>query len=131
MGVSSSPEGTWVRVWAPNATSVEIVGDFNGWKASAGERLQKDEASGIWTVLLRRSLPKGAYQFLINGKRTARSLWPRGFADGKNSLFYDPSAFDWQGVRPVDLTMEDSVIYELHAGAFNDPKPAGRPPRHL
>jgi 1,4-alpha-glucan branching enzyme len=129
MGVSASAEGTWVRVWAPNATAVEIVGDFNGWKASAGERLQKDQASGIWTVLLRRSLPKGAYQFLINGQLRRRDPYGRAVSpDGKNSLFYDPEAFDWQGVRPVDLTMEDSVIYELHVGAFNDPNPQdGRP----
>ena len=128
MGVSSSPEGTWVRVWAPNATSVEIVGDFNSWKASAGERLQKDESSGIWTVLLRRSLPKGAYQFVINGQRKRDPYNRAVSADSKSSLFYDTAAFDWQGDRPVDLTPDDSVIYELHAGAFFDPKPDdGRP----
>ena len=129
MGVTETPEGTLVRVWAPNARSVEIVGDFNGWKASAGERLQKDEGSGVWTVLLRRSLPKGGYQFLINGNLRRRDPYGRAVSpDGKNSLFYDVDAFDWQGVRPVDLTMEESVIYELHVSAFNDPNPQdGRP----
>lgn len=128
LGITETPEGTWVRVWAPHAGSVELVGDFNGWKASAGERLQKDEGSGIWTTLLKRSRPKGAYHFLINGQRKRDPYNRAVTADGKSSLFYDPQAFDWQGDRQVDLALEDSVIYELHAGAFHDPKPEdGRP----
>lgn len=128
MGVTESADGTLVRVWAPNASSVELVGEFNSWKASASERLQKDEASGIWSTVLKRSRPKGAYHFLINGQRRrdpyARAVTP----DGKSSLFYDPAAFDWQGDHQVELPLEDQVIYEVHVGAFNDTKPEdGRP----
>ncbi|MCW2962022.1 MAG: 1,4-alpha-glucan branching enzyme [Thermoleophilia bacterium] len=42
--------GTWFAVWAPNAASVSVVGDFNGWNpedaplATAGVT----EGSGIW-----------------------------------------------------------------------------------
>ena len=123
MGVSEGPGGTTIRVWAPNASSVEIVGEFNGWKALASERLQKDEASGIWQTVLKRSRPKGAYHFLINGQRRRDPYNRAVTADGKSSLFYDEKAFNWQEDRPAARALEDQVIYELHAGAFHDPKP--------
>lgn len=124
LGVTSGPGWTAFRVWAPNARSVEVVGDFNGWKASASERLALDKATGIWSATLQRSLPSGAYRYLINGSLPRRDPYARAVtADGRSSLFYDASAFAWQDDRPAARPIEDLVIYELHIGAFFDPKP--------
>ncbi len=44
-------EGRWIfREWAPNAMSVELVGDFNGWKADGSFALSrvKGEPDGAW-----------------------------------------------------------------------------------
>ncbi len=124
MGIQDGPGGTSVRVWAPNARSVELIGDFNGWKASAGERLQKEGASGLWSTTLKRTRPKGGYQFLINGNLHKRDPYNRAVTpDGDNSLFYDPIAFSWQDDRAPVQALEDMIIYEMHVGTFNDPKP--------
>jgi len=41
-------EGTYFAVWAPNAESVSVIGDFNQWQAGSHPlRLRWDE-SGIW-----------------------------------------------------------------------------------
>ena len=43
--------GRWIfREWAPNATSIELVGDFNGWRADGSFALSrvKGEPDGAW-----------------------------------------------------------------------------------
>ncbi len=53
-------------------------------------------------------------------------LWNRGAAclPGDNltqsmrSVVIDPLDYDWQGDRPLNRPMQDSVIYEMHVGGF-------------
>src|SRR5262245_62564480 len=40
-------DGTYFAVWAPNAQSVSVVGNFNGWN-DASHPLRPREQSGIW-----------------------------------------------------------------------------------
>jgi len=36
-GLHRIPDGTWViREWAPNATAITLIGDFNQWKSTPG-----------------------------------------------------------------------------------------------
>lgn len=124
MGVTEADGETAVRVWAPHARSVDLVGDFNGWNAQGSSRLAREGDSGIWSTVLKRTLPKGAYQFRINGDLPRRDPYARAVSpDGKNALFYLPSAFAWDGDRPVEQNLEDLVIYEMHVGCFHDPRP--------
>ena len=53
-------------ILAPNAESVALVGDFNGWDTKA-TLLQSSPSNGLWTVRL--PLAGGTYQyaFVING----------------------------------------------------------------
>jgi len=124
LGVSGGEGSTTFRVWAPNATSVAVIGDFNNGKAMQGDHLVKDEATGVWSLTMKRSRPKGGYQYLINGSLARRDPYARAVTpDGRRSLFYDPAGFSWADDRAPGHTLEDSVIYEMHIGAFYDPKP--------
>ncbi|HMP97358.1 MAG TPA: alpha-amylase family glycosyl hydrolase [Kiritimatiellia bacterium] len=129
MGVPLGGEAPTVRVWAPHASSVAIVGDFNNGKPMAGDRLVKDEASGIFSGVLRRGRLRGAYQFLINGELPRRDPYARAVTpDGRSSLFYDPSAFAWPAHPRPRYALEDLVIYEMHIGTFHDPRPGDGQP---
>jgi 1,4-alpha-glucan branching enzyme len=41
-------EGTYFAVWAPNAESVSVLGDFNGWRPGVHTLKQREDGSGIW-----------------------------------------------------------------------------------
>jgi 1,4-alpha-glucan branching enzyme len=133
MGVTIEPNGVRIRVWAPNAHRVEIIGDFNNWRAMGSERLSPEGETGIWSTLLNRKLPRGAYRFLINGTLHRRDPYARAVSpDEKSSLFYNPAAFDWTGDTPAKFPLDDLVIYELHVGTFFDPDPRdGQPGRFV
>ena len=35
LGAHPDDTGTWFAVWAPNAASVDVLGDFDGWTRAA------------------------------------------------------------------------------------------------
>ena len=53
------------RVWAPNAESVAVSGDFNGWKKT--DLKPEPSRPGHWTLDSRRARPGDAYRFVIDG----------------------------------------------------------------
>lgn len=53
---------------APPASSVTVVGDFNGWDAAATP-MHRDPVSGEWTVTVRLEAGWHAYSFVVDGER--------------------------------------------------------------
>jgi malto-oligosyltrehalose trehalohydrolase len=102
------------RVWAPAASSVEVViGD-------RATRLGPDD-DGWWQADVELPVADADYAYRINGGADLlpdpRSRWqPHGPAGA--SRRYDDAAFAWtdDGWRGVPLP--GSVIYELHVGTF-------------
>lgn len=60
------------RVWAPNAESVELVGDFNAW--AAGDKMRRITDMGIWETRIDSdvSLDGSNYKFRISSKSGVR-----------------------------------------------------------
>ena len=52
------------RYKAPNASTVDLMCEFNGWKAVP---MTKDD-DGVWTVKVDLPTGKHAYKFLVDGK---------------------------------------------------------------
>jgi 1,4-alpha-glucan branching enzyme len=80
---SSPPDTTVIQFVfvAPKATSVSLVGDFNGWDV-ARTPLQPADGSGMWSVTL--PLPPGRhrYAFVVDGTRwTLDPAAPRAVED--------------------------------------------------
>lgn len=67
---TSAGEGNALRfsLYAPQASSVVLVGDFNGWGGTSEVSL-KPVGKGIWSAVV--PLPSGRYQyaFLVDGQR--------------------------------------------------------------
>ncbi len=54
-GLHRTKTGWIFREWAPNATDIYLVGDFNDWNEDPKYRLHRIEGSGNWELKLRTS----------------------------------------------------------------------------
>ncbi len=109
--------GVAFRVWAPNATSVGVKGQFSGW---ATLPLTKEGSTPYWSRDVGGASAGQEYKFVINNSFDRRDPRARRVTNSNgNSIIYDPNAFDWGGVQPVVPWHNDLVIYEMHVGTFN------------
>ena len=123
MGSIYSKDSTTFRVWAPNASAVSVVGDFNDWK-EAGEPLEKESDNGYWACAVAGVKPGQKYAFRItNGGSTFDRVDPYarrvdGEGEKSVSVVVDRDAFDWEGDDFRMPKWNEMVIYELHVGSF-------------
>jgi 1,4-alpha-glucan branching enzyme len=96
LGAHVVDDGVRFAVWAPNASGVSVVGDFNAWDGRV-DRLAQIGVSGVW---------EGVVESAKHGDRYKYELHPRG---GGLSLRADPVAFAAE-VPPQTA----SVVYESH-----------------
>ena len=60
-------EGTYFAVWAPNATFVSVIGQFNEWNNTTHQLEVRKDGSGIWEGFI-PNLSKGeVYKYHIHG----------------------------------------------------------------
>ena len=59
-------DGWDFAVWAPNAASVSVVGDFNDWDVNAN-RMQKQD-DGVWTAFVAGATQFQAYKYAITSE---------------------------------------------------------------
>lgn len=64
-------EGTYFAVWAPNAKSVSVIGDFNGWNTEANVISDHDEI-GVWQTFIPGVRPGCLYKYFIIGAQDQR-----------------------------------------------------------
>ena len=124
-------EGVNFAVWAPNATSVSVVGDFNSWD---GRRhpMRKHIPSGFWELFI-PGLGEGAlYKFQIRHfDRVFEKSDPYGFAaevpPRTASKVADLSRYQWQDHawlakrRDTDWLHQPLSFYEVHLGSWRRP----------
>jgi 1,4-alpha-glucan branching enzyme len=95
--------GTLFAVWAPNAESVSVVGDFNGWNPELHPLDVRWDASGIWEGFIPGVGQGSLYKYHIASK-------VNGYVVDKG----DPFAFSWE-LSPKTA----SVVWDL-AYRWND-----------
>jgi 1,4-alpha-glucan branching enzyme len=126
-------EGFYFAVWAPNATSVCVIGEFNGWKKNVHPLFVRLDKSGIWEGFIPR-LPSGVlYKYLITGFEGVETFKADPYANfaekrpGTASitrrLQYDWSDHDWMQKRKYHNALNAPwSVYELHLGSWMRPK---------
>jgi maltooligosyltrehalose trehalohydrolase len=116
-GAELREDGTHFRLWAPGATQVELL-----LMQNASERvLRMAHAGDGWYEHLRSDTHAGArYAYRIDGALTVPDPASRFQPDDVHgaSEVIDPSAWLWRDQRWHGRPWEDTVIYELHVGAF-------------
>ena len=65
MGSHPGETGTDFTVWAPNARSVRVTGDFCGWSGD-GWWLSRDE-SGVWSGHVEGAREGQLYKYIVEG----------------------------------------------------------------
>ena len=71
MGAHRGPDGVRFTVWAPNASRVSVVGDFNAW---AEQPLEPIGRSGIWSVLISGASAGQLYKFRITNASSGETF---------------------------------------------------------
>lgn len=77
--------GTYFSVWAPNAKSVSVIGDFNGWYPDSHFLKNREDGSGIWEGYIPGIGHGTMYKYNIISRY-------RGYRAEKG----DPYAFCWE-----------------------------------
>lgn len=124
-GLHHTEDGGWVfREWAPNATRIYLMGDFNSWKRTEGYAL-KPVGGGNWEIRIPAMFISHGdlYQLYIewtgNGARRLPSYVTRTVQDPETKIFcaqvWDPAEpYQWKHRRPGKRP--HPLIYECHIG---------------
>ena len=128
-GVVDGAWGTHFAVWAPNATSVDLVGNFNEWRDDAHPmRRRPGTESGVWETFA-PGIGKGAlYKFRIRRNEYAMDK-ADPFATlcetppSTASIVYAPAHRwgdgRWMATRGAANALSAPMsIYEVHLGSF-------------
>jgi 1,4-alpha-glucan branching enzyme len=129
--------GTSFAVWAPNARSVTVMGDFNYWNP-ANEPLSSRGSSGIWEGVVPEAKIGDVYKYVItaaNGTplekadpfalcseappRTGSVVW---------DLHYEWRDQEWMNQRGHGIALDSPIsVYEMHFGSWRrDPADPSR-----
>ena len=116
------------RVWAPNATAVSVVGDFNGW--AEGANPMGKVADGVWQAEVYGVKNFDAYKYAVtsqNGNVTLKSdPYARHYETAPNnaSKIYADDGYvwgdgEWRAQQSGKDIMNSPVnIYEVHLGSW-------------
>jgi 1,4-alpha-glucan branching enzyme len=124
MGANLVAGGATFRTWAPHATAVSVVGDFNGFAVQEDAALVRD-ANGHWLGFIAGVTEWQSYKFWVTGPDGSgykRDPYARQ-VDGRNwNCVVRSPAFPWHETGFATPRFPDFVIYQLHVGAFHAPR---------
>ena len=127
--VMNGKKGVYFAVWAPNAATVSVIGEFNGWREEAN-LMTRLEPSGIYEGFVVGAKVGMLYKFFIKTK-DGRGLYKADpFANyaeqrpGTASRITDITKLRWSDAAWMEARKQrdnDSLpvsIYEVHPGSW-------------
>jgi 1,4-alpha-glucan branching enzyme len=131
--------GTYFSLWAPNASQVSVLGDFNGWQ-NTSHPLRPRHRSGLWEGFIPEARHGTSYKYHIVSQyanysidkadpygfyheeppRTASIVWQMDYAWGDQA---------WMASRGCRNSLDAPIsIYEVHLGSWKCVPEAGHRP---
>ncbi|NEU08595.1 1,4-alpha-glucan branching protein GlgB [Flavihumibacter sp. R14] len=121
--------GTYFAVWAPNAKSISIMGNFNGWDRSSVPMHARWDGSGIWETFVPAVGNGEVYKYFIRSNSgeelekgdpfalrweeapsTASIVW---------DTWYEWRDKDWMETRHQKNGLnQPTSVYEMHFGSW-------------
>jgi len=133
-GLHKTSKGWVLREWAPNATDIYLVGDFNGWQEDEAYKMTRID-NGNWEIKLKASQMHHGDLFKLkikwNGGEGERipSYANRVVQDDTTKIF---SAQVWAPAKPYEFKKKNFkpdtnplLIYECHIGMAQDAEKVG------
>ena len=134
-GLHRTADGWVFREWAPNATQLYLIGDFNDWKEDEAFRAQPVSETGNWELTMPADVLHHGDHYKMsvhwNGGQGERiPAWTRRVVqDPQTYLFsaqvWEPEeSYRWKKKRFKPQT-EPLLIYECHVGMGQDAERVG------
>ncbi|KQP36376.1 1,4-alpha-glucan branching protein GlgB [Pseudorhodoferax sp. Leaf274] len=131
LGAVLQPGGQGARfaVWAPNASAVSVIGEWNGWQADAEPLTRREDGSGIWEGVAPAAQHGQTYKYRVvtaagqaldkaDPYAMASELPP---ATGSRlwSLDFEWTDQDWLAARAQRQAGDAPMsVYEVHPGSW-------------
>lgn len=127
LGAHLQDGGAAFAVWAPQATAVSVLGDFNGWNAEVNALERR--GSGVWEGWVSGAWHGAKYQFQIRGDAGFQVLKADPFGIFQDTpprtqsilwdLHYVWGDSDWMARRAAANSLQAPIsIYEVHLGSW-------------
>lgn len=132
-GLHKTTRGWVFREWAPNATAIYLVGDFNNWEENDKYKAKRIDEAGNWELKLPTKAMKHGDLFKMhvywNGGMGERiPAWAtRVVQDEETKIFsaqvWNPEPYEWK--KTFKPNKSPLLIYECHIGMSQDAEKVG------
>jgi 1,4-alpha-glucan branching enzyme len=128
-GRQGGKDGVHFAVWAPDASAVSVVGDFNGWTRGAN-KLAPAASSGVWSGFITGMKPGEVYKYHVVSRHNGYAVdkadpyafcaeMPPKTASRVWELDYEWDDAAWMAQRAGRQALTRPIsIYELHLGSW-------------
>ncbi len=122
--------GTYFSVWAPNAASVSVIGDFNGWNRDSHKLNPRWDGSGIWEGWIANIGNGEVYKYFIDSNIGGQKLekgdpfalkWEESPKTGSIvwDTYYEWEDKNWMKTRAKNNSLNAPYsVYEVHIGSW-------------
>jgi 1,4-alpha-glucan branching enzyme len=116
--------GVSFGVWAPDAASVFVEGDFNNWSQTANPLVS--DGNGDWSTDVAGAVAGQTYRYVISSPGfatvTRRDPYSRVVTEANytqgDTIIYDTNAYIWTSPPFTAPPLKDLMIYEMEIGTF-------------
>ena len=123
-------KGVQFRVWAPNANSVSVVGDFNHWDRGLHQMHRTEHDGSVWELFIPDLKQYDIYKYSIecsNGRINLKAD-PYGFhmetRPNTASKIYELDGYKWKDSKWLEERKKKNIydsainIYEIHLSSW-------------